>query len=123
MWEGANFKLKIRKVDGYWNYDKSEFDSVTQLKSTDEELESIWNAEHSLADFTAPSNFKSYDEVKTRLDIVLSGTVVATKTAAAMIEEDETPFVPDFKSEPAPQPTSVDDEDDAMSYFEKLANE
>ena len=123
LWEGANFKLKIRKVDGYWNYDKSEFDSVTQLKSTDEELEAIWNAEHSLADFTAPSNFKSYDELKTRLDAVLSGTVVATKTAAAMVEEDETPFVPDFKSEPAPQPASVDDEDDAMSYFEKLANE
>ena len=123
LWEGANFKLKIRKVDGYWNYDKSEFDSVTQLKSTDEELEAIWNAEHSLADFTAASNFKSYDELKTRLDAVLSGTVVATKTAAAMVEEDETPFVPDFKSEPAPQPASVDDEDDAMSYFEKLANE
>ena len=77
---------------------------MTQLKSTDEELETIWNAEHSLADFTAPSNFKSYDEVKTRLDAVLSGTVVATKTASTMIEEDETPFVPDFKSEPAPQP-------------------
>ena len=124
LWEGANFKLKIRKVDGYWNYDKSEFDSVTPLKSTDEELESIWNAEHSLADFVAPSNFKSYDELKTRLDAVLSGTVVAAKTAAAMIEEDETPFTPTFKSEPAPTPTSVDNEDDdAMSYFEKLANE
>ena len=69
LWEGANFKLKIRKVDGYWNYDKSEFDSVTQLKSTDEELEKIYNAEHSLADFLAPSNFKSYDEMKTRLDV------------------------------------------------------
>ena len=123
LWEGANFKLKIRKVDGYWNYDKSEFDSVTQLKSTDEELEAIWNAEHSLADFIAPSNFKSYDELKTRLDAVLSGTTVASKTAAAMIEEDETPFTPTFKSEPAPQPTSVEDDDDAMSYFEKLANE
>ena len=124
FWEGANFKLKIRKVDGYWNYDKSEFDSVTQLKSTDEELEKIYNAEYSLADFVAPSNFKSYDELKTRLDAVLSGTTVATKTAAAMIEEDETPFTPTFKSEPAPQPASVDNEDDdAMSYFEKLANE
>ena len=123
LWEGANFKLKIRKVDGYWNYDKSEFDSVTPLKSTDEELETIYNAEYSLADFVAPSNFKSYDELKTRLDAVLSGTVVATKTAAAMIEEDETPFTPTFKSEPAPQPASVDDDDDAMSYFEKLANE
>ena len=124
LWEGANFKLKIRKVDGYWNYDKSEFDSVTPLKSTDEELEKIYNAEYSLAEFVAPSNFKSYDELKTRLDAVLSGTTVATKTAAAMIEEDETPFTPTFKSEPAPQPASVDNEDDdAMSYFEKLANE
>ena len=97
LWEGANFKLKIRKVDGYWNYDKSEFDSVTPLKSTDEELETIYNAEYSLADFVAPSNFKSYDELKTRLDAVLSGTTVATKTAAAMIEEDETPFTPDVQ--------------------------
>ena len=64
LWEGANFKLKIRKVDGYWNYDKSEFDSVTQLKSTDEELEKIYNSEYSLADFVAPSNFKSYDEAE-----------------------------------------------------------
>ena len=123
MWEGANFKLKIRKVDGYWNYDKSEFESPTQLKSTDEELESIYKKEHSLAEFLAPSNFKSYDELKTRLDAVLSGTV-ATKTAAAMVEEDEVPFKPDFKSEPAPVMATADaEEDDAMSYFEKLANE
>jgi len=123
MWEGANFKLKIRKVDGYWNYDKSEFESPSQLKSTDEELEAIYKKEHSLAEFLAPSNFKSYDELKTRLDTVLSGTV-ATKTAAAMVEEDEVPFKPDFKSEPAPVMATADaEEDDAMSYFEKLANE
>lgn len=124
LWEGANFMLKIRKVDGYWNYDKSGFESISQLKSTDEELEAIYNAEHSLAEFNAPSSFKSYDELKTRLDAVLSGTVVATKTAAAMAEEDEVPFTPTFKSEPAPAMASVDDDDDdAMSYFEKLANE
>ena len=123
MWEGANFKLKIRKVDCYWNYDKSEFESPSQLKSTDEELEAIYKKEHSLAEFLAPSNFKSYDELKTRLDTVLSGTV-ATKTAAAMVEEDEVPFKPDFKSEPAPVMATADaEEDDAMSYFEKLANE
>ena len=124
MWEGANFKLKIRKVDGYWNYDKSEFDSPTQLKPTDEELEAIYKKQYSLQEFLAPSNFKSYDELKTRLDAVLSGTV-ATKTAAAMVEEDEVPFKPDFKSEPAPAMATADadDEDDAMSYFEKLANE
>ena len=124
MWEGANFKLKIRKVDGYWNYDKSEFESPSQLKPTDEELETIYKKEYSLAEFLAPSNFKSYDELKTRLDAVLSGTV-ATKTAAAMVdEEDEVPFKPDFKSEPAPVMATADaEEDDAMSYFEKLANE
>ena len=124
MWEGANFKLKIRKVDGYWNYDKSEFESPSQLKPTDEELEAIYKKEYSLAEFLAPSNFKSYDELKTRLDAVLSGTV-ATKTAAAMVdEEDEVPFKPDFKSEPAPVMATDDaEEDDAMSYFEKLANE
>jgi hypothetical protein len=124
MWGGANFKLKIRKVDGYWNYDKSEFESPSQLKPTDEELEAIYKKEHSLAEFLAPSNFKSYDELKTRLDAVLSGTV-ATKTAAAMVdEEDEVPFKPDFKSEPAPVMATADaEEDDAMSYFEKLANE
>ena len=124
LWEGANFKLKIRKVDGYWNYDKSEFESQSQLKPSDEEMEAIYNKEYSLADFLAPTNFKSYDELKTRLDAVLTGTVATGKTAAQMVDEDETNFTPTFKSEPAPQPTSIDDDDDdAMSYFQKLANE
>jgi len=124
LWEGANFKLKIRKVDGYWNYDKSEFESQSQLKPSDEEMEAIYNKEYSLADFLAPTNFKSYDELKTRLDAVLTGTVATGKTAAQMVDEDETDFTPTFKSEPAPQPASVDDDDDdAMSYFQKLANE
>ena len=124
LWEGANFKLKIRKVDGYWNYDKSEFESQSQLKPSDEEMEAIYNKEYSLAEFLAPSNFKSYDELKTRLDAVLTGTVATGKTAAQMVDEDETDFTPTFKSEPAPQPASIDDgDDDAMSYFQKLANE
>jgi len=124
LWEGANFKLKIRKVDGYWNYDKSEFESQSQLAPSDEEMEAIYNKEYSLADFLAPTNFKSYDELKTRLDAVLTGTVATGKTAAQMVDEDETDFTPTFKSEPAPQPASVDDDDDdAMSYFQKLANE
>jgi len=124
FWQGANFKLKIRKVDGYWNYDKSEFESVSALKTSDEELESIYKGEYSLQEFMAPSNFKSYDELKSRLDAVLTGSVVTGKTAAQMVEEEEVP-APTFKSEPTPQPASVgdDDEDDAMSYFEKLANE
>lgn len=126
FWEGANFMLKIRKVDGYWNYDKSDFEKTSQLKGSDEELEAIYNKQHSLAEFLAPSNFKSYDELKARLDAVLTGSVTTGKTAAQMVEEDTTDFTPQFKSEPTPQPVSVsadDDEDDAMSYFEKLANE
>jgi len=128
LWEGANFKLKIRKVDGYWNYDKSEFDNPVQLKPTDEELESIYGKTHSLADFTAQSNFKSYDELKARLDAVLSGTVSTAKTAAAMVEEDTVDFTPPV-STPTPEPQTApfsatnDDDDDEMSYFEKLANE
>jgi hypothetical protein len=124
LWEGANFKLKIRKVDGYWNYDKSEFESTAALKGDDAELEAIYNTEYSLAEFLAPTNFKSYDELKTRLDAVLTGSVTTGKTAAALVEEDTSDFTPTFKSEPTPEPASVDDEDDdAMSYFEKLANE
>ena len=64
FWEGANFKLKIRKVDGFWNYDKSEFDSVSPLSDDDGELDNIWKKQYPLADFHAPSNFKSYAEIK-----------------------------------------------------------
>ena len=121
FWEGANFKLKIRKVDGFWNYDKSEFDSVTALADSDEKLDGIWKTQYSLQDFLAPTNFKSYDELKKRLDDVLSGTVTAS--AASMIDEDVVE-TPQFKSEPQPNIPSVDEgDDDTMSYFQKLANE
>ena len=121
FWEGANFKLKIRKVDGFWNYDKSEFDSVTPLADSDEKLDGIWKSQYSLQDFLAPTNFKSYDELKKRLDDVLSGTVTAS--AASMIDEDVVE-TPQFKSEPQPNIPSVDEgDDDTMSYFQKLANE
>ena len=121
FWEGANFKLKIRKVDGFWNYDKSEFDSVTALADSDEKLDGIWKKQYSLQEFLAPTNFKSYDELKKRLDDVLSGTVTAS--AASMIDEDVVE-TPQFKSEPQPTIPSVEeDDDDTMSYFQKLANE
>ena len=122
FWEGADFKLKLRKVDGYWNYDKSEFAEPSALFDNDEEIEALWKTEYSLADFTAASNFKSYDELKTRLDAVLAGTVTVGK--AEDIMEDAPVAEPKVDTAPAPQPTvSDDDEDDAMSYFEKLANE
>ena len=121
FWEGANFKLKIRKVDGFWNYDKSEFDSVKSLSDDDGELDKIWNKQYPLADFHAPSNFKSYDELKKRLDDVLSGTITAS--AAAMVDEDVVE-TPSFKEEPTPSipSASTEEDDDTMSYFQKLAN-
>jgi len=71
FWEGANFRLKIRKVDGYWNYDKSEFDSGSPL-ADDDQLEGIWEQQQSLQDLTDPKNFKSYDELQARLNRVLN---------------------------------------------------
>ena len=122
FWEGANFKLKIRKVDGFWNYDKSEFDSVKSLSDDDGELDKIWNKQYPLAEFHAPSNFKSYDELKKRLDDVLSGTITAS--AAAIVDEDVVE-TPSFKEEPTPSipSASTEEDDDTMSYFQKLANE
>ena len=61
LWEGANFKLKICKVAGFWNYDKSEFDSVSALDTDDAKLESIWKEEHSLTSFTNADQFKTYE--------------------------------------------------------------
>ena len=122
FWEGANFKLKIRKVDGYWNYDKSEFAAPAALFVNDDDIEALWKTQHSLADFTGPSNFKSYDELKTRLDAVLAGTVTVGKAEDVM--EDAPVAEPKVDTAPAPAPTvSEEDDDDAMSYFEKLANE
>ena len=123
FWEGANFKLKIRKVDGYWNYDASSFENVSALSDDDAVLEGIYKKQYSLQEFLAPTNFKSYDELKKRLDDVLSGTVTAS--AAAMIDEDVVE-TPQMKSEPAPSMSSTpspseEDEDDTMSYFQKLA--
>ena len=118
FWKGANFKLKIRKVDGYWNYDKSEFDNVSTLSDNDDELEKIYKSQYSLDEFTASTNFKSYDELKTRLDMVLSGTVAVSTVETLMEDEPTAPAVVDTKAVSA-----TDDEDDAMSYFEKLASD
>ena len=118
FWKGANFKLKIRKVDGYWNYDKSEFDNVSTLSDNDDELEKVYKSQYSLNEFTAPTNFKSYDELKTRLDMVLSGTVAVSTVETLMEDEPTAPVVVDTKAVSA-----TDDEDDAMSYFEKLASD
>ena len=126
FWEGANFKLKIRKVDGYWNYDKSEFEAPSALFDDDEQLEEVWGKQYSLEEFTAPSNFKSYDELKARLDLVLAGTTTLTTAATTTVEDEpvESTVTVDTKEEPAPTvEVSDDDDEDTMSYFEKLAAE
>jgi hypothetical protein len=127
FWGGANFKLKLRKVDGYWNYDKSEFEGVTPLSEDDDVLEGIYKSQYPLVEFSAASNFKSYDELKTRLDMVLSGTVAANTTVQTLMEDEPTATLTvDTKESPAPTVTVTaddNDEDDAMSYFEKLRDE
>ena len=121
FWEGANFKLKIRKVDGYWNYDKSEFEDTSKLFEDDSEADKVWKSQHSLAEFTAASNFKSYDELKTRLDAVLSGTV---KVGSVADDLDDAPVAKpkvDTKPVTTKVETPVVEEDDTLAYFEKLA--
>ena len=121
FWEGANFKLKIRKVDGYWNYDKSEFEDTSKLFEDDSEADKVWKSQHSLAEFTAASNFKSYDELKTRLDAVLSGTVKVGNVADDLDDAPVAKPKVDTKPVTTKVETPVVEEDDTLAYFEKLA--
>jgi len=119
FWKGANFKLKIRKVDGYWNYDKSEFEGVSQVAETDDSIKAIWLKQYPLKPFLDASNFKTYDELKEKLNRVISGSR-NTETV------DKTDLPPQsngaVKSNEVTQPTASDD-DDTLSYFSKLAEE
>ena len=119
FWQGANFKLKIRKVDGYWNYDKSEFDAVAPLLEDDDALEALWKKEYSLEDFVKPTEFKSYEDLERRLNQVLK--VQPRRVDEEVVDEDDerTPVV---AAPRATVPSAPDaDEDDALSYFQKLA--
>jgi len=122
FWKGANFKLKIRKVDGFWNYDKSEFDSVSQIAESDEDIKAIWSKQHKLQPFLAPEAFKSYDELNEKLNRVISGSAKTAET----VENTDLPQA----TESAPVPTqsatpmaSDTNEDDSLDYFSKLAQE
>lgn len=132
MWTGANFKLKIRKVEGYRNYDKSEFEASAPISQDDDELEALWKQEHSLAELVDPKNFKSYDELKARLHkaLALDGGAAQPRTTAesAAPWEEDTPAqaaAPAFKAaaaRPAPVATH-DDDDESLDFFKKLAEE
>ena len=127
LWAGANFKLKIRKVEGYRNYDKSEFEDSSPLSDDDADMEAIWKTEYSLAELVAPDKFKSYDELKKRLDKVL-----AEPSSRKNEEEDDVPFERPVsrpaaapavgKTASAPKKPVVDDDDD-LEFFKKLAED
>jgi len=119
LWEGANFKLKIRQVEGYRNYDKSEFDKLSPLTEDDDELEKIWKSEHSLQKFLDRSNFKTYDELKSRLDrAVNAGRANVTKNIE---EEEAAPIIKSAPAVSAPWQDNEDELDDNLSFFKKLA--
>jgi hypothetical protein len=117
LWDGANFKLKVRKISGFINYDKSEFDSPSALFDGDDvQLEELWKKQYSLTAFTDPSNFKSYDELKQRLMDVVGDDIRSNDgTSAPTIQE--TSETLESKSE------SVAEETDALDYFERLAKD
>ena len=131
FWQGANFKLKIVKKDGYWNYDKSEFDKVSPVLDDDDALEALWKKQYSLAAVTAPDQFKSYDDLKKRLDYVLGNKQPARRAFDEEVTNEDNSrgsYAPDFnaRKEPvaaAPVASASSDEDDALSYFQKLAEE
>jgi hypothetical protein len=127
--EGANFKIKIRKVDGYWNYDKSEFEKPAPLFADESKLNSTFSQVHSLSSVIAPSEFKTYEELKEKFERVIGGT--STSTAESVAEDlEEVPWAnvvtETVASEPvmqAAESTPQVEEDDAMDYFKNLANE
>jgi hypothetical protein len=142
FWEGADFKVKIRKVDGYWNYDKSEFSRPNTLGDfSDEQLEAIWKKEYSLTEFTDEKNFKTYEELEARLNSVLNSRPQSSRRVDQETEENEivsAPSVPsswseevsNFRSTVSATPVSApalpnfgNDEDDDLSYFARLAEE
>lgn len=134
-WEGANFKLRMKQVDGYPNYDSSEFEAPAPI-GDDDTILAVAKGQYKLAEFTDPSNFKSYDELKAKLESVMNGMPVGS-SASSFADDDQEEFVPTKSSRPAPSPgpskaapapaasklTSMDDDDDVMSYFQSIADE
>jgi hypothetical protein len=134
FWQGANFKLKAKNVAGYRNYDSSEFAAQGALLDDDDAMEAIWKKQYSLAEFVAPDQFKSYDELKKRLDYVL-GNKTSTRQDAEVadeesnsrgsirdLDEDLRTELSSLSSSKSSSYSDDDDEDDStLSYFAKLA--
>jgi len=128
LWEGANFKMKIRKIEGYSNYDKSEFEAPTALLDDEARLEEIWKSEFSLKELVSTDKFKTFEELKIKLDKVL-GLGTENIPPAFSLPKDKTEDVPFDGGKPfTPQPTtpkpaaeSEDNDEEALGYFQKLA--
>ena len=121
LWTGANFKMKIRKVEGYSNYDKSEFEAASALLDDDAKLEEIWKSESSLKELVSEDKFKSFDELKTKLDRVLGLGSEFSPTPKSV----DVPFDggKPYTAPPKPAAEASDDSDESMDYFQKLAQE
>lgn len=125
FWEGANFRLRIRNVEGYRNYDKSTFDDSSSLFDDDEELERVWQTEYPLQEFLDPKNFKSYEELKSKLNKVL-GEVQSQSTAEDLPEVEFTAPVAESTPQPFAEETSTpsfEDDDDSLEFFKNLAKD
>ena len=130
FWKGSDFQLKIRNVAGYRNYDKSEFKSPSVLSESEEQLKAIYNQMHDLNEFIDPSSFKSYDELKGRLQVVLGESVGTGSTAknesvsqSAESNVGRSAPEPEIVSQPSPSVGAEEDEEDTLSYFAKMAQE
>ena len=130
FWKGANFKLKIKQVAGFWNYDSSEFGKVEALLDDDAELEKIYDKIYDLSEFTAADQFKTYEQLKSRLDTVLGTKQVVTPTRRVADEDLEdlsegkgATIDEELSNLSAAATASTEEEDDALSYFQKLAEE
>jgi len=132
LWEGANFRLKIRQFEGYPNYDKSEFDPAAPLSDDDAELERIWGEQHSLEEIVSEKNFKSYAELKTKLYRVLDLQNDEPTASAPVAETADELDLSDMSNDTSVnEPTmataepnvgsSVSDDDDDLSIFKELA--
>ena len=126
FWEGANFKMKIRKVDGFSNYDKSEFDNPAPLLEDDNKMEEIWKTQHSLQEFLAPEHFKSYNDLKVKLDKILGTTTVSTVAGEPSSKLDDPPFdggkpMTTEQAAVSPPVTAETEDEEGLNYFSKLA--
>ena len=123
FWQGANFKLKIKKVAGFWNYDSSEFDKVSPLLDDDDALEALWKKEYSLTAVTAPDQFKSYQDLEKRLKYVLGQKPAQRRVDEELEDESEGrgSYATAERTVTKAVSSRDEDEDDALSYFQKLA--